>query len=115
MRAVTHDVWSLDRPAPVGLRPAKQTIMITVITVGFHNFNLRILNLRVSNPSKLIVDVLLTRCRTSMCQGLGPKKHDEISEIDGIVIINESSPSPVSLLTVMINNSGNCYHRNNKQ
>ena len=51
-------------------------------TVGFHNFNLRIFNLRVSNPSKLIV-VVLTRCRISMCQGLGPnKKHDEISEID---------------------------------
>ena len=51
-------------------------------TVGFHNFNLRIFNLRVSNPIKLIVDVFLTRCRISMCQGLGPKKHDEISEID---------------------------------
>ena len=50
--------------------------------VGFHNFNLRIFNLRVSNPNKLIVDVFLTRCRISMCQGLGPKKHDEISEID---------------------------------
>ena len=51
-------------------------------TVGFHNFNLRIFNLRVSNPSKLIVDVFLTRYRISMCQGLGPRKHDEISEID---------------------------------
>ena len=51
-------------------------------TVGFHNFNLRIFNLRVSNPNKLTVDVFLTRCRISMCQGLGPKKHDEISEID---------------------------------
>ena len=30
-------------------------------TVGFHNFNLRIFNLRVSNPNKLIVDVCLTR------------------------------------------------------
>ena len=50
-------------------------------TVGFHNFNLRIFNSRVSNPSKLIVDVFLTRCRISMCQGLGPKKHDEILEI----------------------------------
>ena len=30
-------------------------------TVGFHNFNLRIFNLRVSNPNKLIVDVFLTR------------------------------------------------------
>ena len=27
------------------------------------------------------MDVLLTRCRISMCQGLGQKKHDEISEI----------------------------------
>ena len=51
-------------------------------TVGFHNFNLRIFNLRVSNPNRLIVDVCLTRCRISMCQGLGTKKHDEISEID---------------------------------
>ena len=48
-------------------------------TVGFHNFNF---NLRVSNPNKLIVDVFVTRCRISMCQGLGPKKYDEISEID---------------------------------
>ena len=51
-------------------------------TVGFHNSNLRIFNLTVSNPNKLIVDVFLTRCRISMCQGLGPKKHDEISETD---------------------------------
>ena len=28
-------------------------------TVGFHNFNLRIFNLRVSNPNKLIVDVFV--------------------------------------------------------
>ena len=42
--------------------------------VGFHNFNLRIFDLRVSNPNKFIVDVFLTRCRISMCQGLGPKK-----------------------------------------
>ena len=42
-------------------------------TVGFHNFNLRIVNLRVSNPNKLMVDICSTRCRISMCQGLGPK------------------------------------------
>ena len=59
-----------------------ETASLSRGTVGFHNFNLRIFNLRVSNPSKLIVDDLLTRCRISMCQGLGPKKHDEISEID---------------------------------
>ena len=51
-------------------------------TVGFHNFNLLIFNLRVSNPSEIIVVVFLTRCRISMCQRLGQKKHDEISEID---------------------------------
>ena len=51
-------------------------------TVSFHNFNLRIFNLRVSNPNKLTVDVFLTRRRISMCQGLGTKKHDEISETD---------------------------------
>ena len=53
--------------------------------VGFDNFSLRIFNLRVSNPNKLIVDVVLTRCRISMCQGLGQKKHDEISEIERTV------------------------------
>ena len=51
-------------------------------TVGFHDVDLRTFYLGVSNPNKLIVDVFLTRCRISMCQGLGPKKHDEISEID---------------------------------
>ena len=30
------------------------------------------------------MDVFLTRCRISTCQGLGQKKHDEISEIDRI-------------------------------
>ena len=32
-------------------------IMIMDMTPGFHNFNLRIFNLRVSNPNKFIVDV----------------------------------------------------------
>ena len=54
----------------------------SLYTVGSHNFNLRIFNLRVSNPDKLIVGVFLTRCRISMCQCLGPNKRDEISEID---------------------------------
>ena len=60
------------------------------ITVGFHNLNLRIFNLRVSNPNKLIVDVFLTRCRISMCQGLGPKERDEISEIM-IILLNTTT------------------------
>ena len=52
------------------------------LTVGFHNFNLRIFNLRVWNSNKWIVYVFSTRCWISMCQGLGPTKHDEISETD---------------------------------
>ena len=55
---------------------------ISRATVGFHNFNLRTFNSRVSNPNESIVDVFLTRCRISMCQGLGPNKHHDISEID---------------------------------
>ena len=43
------------------------TITYDSTTVGFHNFNLRFFNLRVSNPNKLIVDVFLTGCRISMC------------------------------------------------
>ena len=31
----------------------------TGLTVGFHNFNLRIFKLRVSNPNEFIVDVFL--------------------------------------------------------
>ena len=58
--------------------------LFNLLTVGFHNFNLRIFNSRVSDPNKLIADVFSTRYRISMCQGLGPKKHDEISEIDRI-------------------------------
>ena len=61
-------------------------------TVGFHNFNLRIFNLRVSNPDELIVDVFLTRCRISMCQGLGQKKLDEISEIDRTLTRARATP-----------------------
>ena len=68
---------------PKRLRRSRSTFPTTfATTVGFHNFNLRIFNLRVSNPNKSIVDVFLTRCRISMCQGLGPTKHDEISETD---------------------------------
>ena len=51
-------------------------------TVGFHNFNLRIFNVRVSNPSKLIVDVCFDTMSDFNVPGSRPKKHDEISEID---------------------------------
>ena len=75
-------LWHLKWPWFPGWRPAP--LPHACWTVGFHTFNLRIFNLRVSNPNKLIVGVFLTRCRISMCQGLGPTKHDEISEIDRI-------------------------------
>ena len=42
-------------------------------TVGFHNFNLRIFNLRVSNPDKLIVDLFDTMSDFNV-PGSGPKK-----------------------------------------
>ena len=62
---------------PAGLPTAQCELLLWFCsrpTVGFHNFNLRIYNLRVSNPNKLIAGVFLTRCRISMCQGLGPTK-----------------------------------------
>ena len=39
------------------LRRAGDAAQADITTVGFHNLNLRIFNLRVSNPNKLIVDV----------------------------------------------------------
>ena len=47
----------LSRRHDVALHFVSQKLRLCSITVGFHNFNLRIFNLRVSNPSKLIVDV----------------------------------------------------------
>ena len=43
-------------------------------TVGFHNFNLRIFNLRVSNPNKLIVDVFFDTMSDFSVPGSRPKK-----------------------------------------
>ena len=43
-------------------------------TVGFHNFNLRILNLRVSNPNKSIVDVLFDAMSDFNVPGSRPKR-----------------------------------------
>ena len=44
-------------------------------TVGFHNFNLRIFNLRVSNPNKLIVDVLFDTMSDFNVPGSRPNKN----------------------------------------
>ena len=81
--------WLVSTASPTagrgrGRRPASAGWRQYLYSPGFHDFNLRISNLRVSNPNKLIVDVFLTRCRISMCQSLGPKKHDEIYEIDSL-------------------------------
>ena len=43
-------------------------------TVGFRNFNLRIFNLRVSNPSKLIVDISFDAMSDFNVPGSRPKK-----------------------------------------
>ena len=51
------------------------------LTVGFHNFNLRIFNLRVSNPNELIVVVFFDTMSDFNVPGSRPKKN-EISEID---------------------------------
>ena len=42
--------------------------------VGFHNFNLRTFNLRVSNPSKFIVDVFFDTMSDFNVPGSRPKK-----------------------------------------
>ena len=93
----------LFRPAArAGRLAGPSPITITITTVGFHNFNLRIFNSRVSNPDKLTVEFFLTRCRISMCQGLGPQKHDEISEIDRITISMTMTMTMTITITITI-------------
>ena len=43
-------------------------------TVGFHNFNLRIFDLRVSNPNKPIVDVLFDTMSDFNVPGSRPER-----------------------------------------
>ena len=43
--------------------------------VGFHNFNLRIFNLRVSNPNKLVVDVFFDTMSDFNVPGSRPNKN----------------------------------------
>ena len=47
---------------------------VHLITVGFHNFNLRIFNLRVSNPNKLTVDIFFDTMSDFNVPGSRPKK-----------------------------------------
>ena len=69
-----------------------------VSTVGFHNFNLRIFNLRVSNPNKLIVDVFVDTMSDFNVPGSRPKKHDAISEIDR----NDASYNDINAYAIII-------------
>ena len=71
-------------------------------TVGFHNFNLRIFNLRVSNPNKLSVDVFSTRCGISMCQGLGPKNTMKFRKS---TVLGETSPRGLRRLPLLARRS----------
>ena len=54
--------------------PVPVTMYMT-LTVGFHNFNLRIFNLRVSNPNKLIVDVFVDTMSDFNVPGSRPNKN----------------------------------------
>ena len=47
----------------------------TSFTVGFQNFDLRIFNLRVSNPNKLIVDVFVDTMSDFNVPGSRPNKN----------------------------------------
>ena len=50
------------------------THMSYTYTIGFHNFNLRIFNVRVSNPNKFIVDVFVDTMSDFNVPGSRPKK-----------------------------------------
>ena len=77
-------------------------------TVGFHNLNLRIFNLRVSNPNKIIVDVFVDTMSDFNVPGSRPKKHDETSEIDVLRLFiatpAESTTTPGSRPIGLISN-----------
>ena len=52
-----HHPSSRGRPAPGA--PGLVDVLEAQVRSVFHNFNLRIFNLRVSNPNKFIVDVFV--------------------------------------------------------
>ena len=76
----------------------KMVCVRSVSVISIFEFSI----LRASNPNKSIVDVFLTRCRISMCQGLGPKKHDEISEIDRSDIVSSIRCSTYHICNAVI-------------
>ena len=56
------------------LQHCETVLVLDHPTVGFHNFNLRIFNVRVSNPTKLIVDVFFDTMSDFNVPGSRPKK-----------------------------------------
>ena len=67
-----------------GRDPRAAARAIHYSTVGAHNVNLIIFNLRVSNPNKLIVDFVRHDVGFQCARVSAKQKHDEISEIDGM-------------------------------
>ena len=65
------------------------------ITVGFHDFNLRIFNLRVSNPNTLIVDIFLHdvgfQCARVSAQKNTMKFRKSTVTIDFDLLINQNN------------------------
>ena len=69
-------IYMLPDPRAFDLPQASRSLISVGIypTVGSHNFNLRIFNLRVSNPNKLIVDVFFDTMSDFNVPGSRPKK-----------------------------------------
>ena len=66
------------RPDLVWRRPEPSASLASLamfLTVAFHNFNLRNFNLRVSDPSKLIVDVFFDTMSDFNVPGSRPNKN----------------------------------------
>ena len=57
-------------------------VLLTHITVSFHNFKLQNLKLSVSNPKNKYVDYLSVLSQISNCQGLGRNNKHEILKTD---------------------------------
>ena len=72
----------------------------------------RIFNTRVSNPNKLIVDVFLTRCRISMCQGLGPKNTMKFRKTDRTGRVGKAiTPRRLGVMPRMLPKSPSSRHQ----
>ena len=79
--------------------------------VGFHNFNLRMFNLRVSNPNKLIVDVFLDTTSDFNVPGSRPNKNTmKFLKSTVIIIILTISPTRVNTRLRQYNTFDACQY-----